>query len=188
MFTSITNRSEPSNKQIKEDKTTIILMFLYFDLELLFMICKLERNYLSCEFFTFSHSLKRDMEELPATKGATIDQALEKCGFGKYNVLLLLFAGLTLFNTVLEAMGISYILPIVECNFKLTTYQSGLLSAVSFIGIISSSHLIGFLTDIIGRRKIMAPSLFLGFVVTVLSSFAPTFETLFLLRFVNGFL
>lgn len=128
------------------------------------------------------------MEDLPAVKGATIDEALAKCGFGKYNGLLVLVAGFTLFNTVLEAMGISYILPIVECNFQLTTFQSGLLSAVSFIGIISSSHLMGYLTDVLGRRKIMAPSLLMGFAVTVCSSFAPTFELLFLLRFVNGFL
>ncbi|KAL5276213.1 hypothetical protein ACFFRR_001814 [Megaselia abdita] len=127
------------------------------------------------------------MENLPV-KGATIDEALAKCGFGKYNILLTLHAGFTLFNTVLEAIGISYVLPIVECNFKLSSFQSGLLSAVSFIGIISSSHLMGFLSDTMGRRKIMAPCLLMGFAVTIVSSFAPTFEILFLLRFVNGFL
>lgn len=123
-----------------------------------------------------------------AAKEATIDEALEKCGFGKFNIILVLHAGFTLFNTVLEAIGISYILPIVECNFQLTTFQSGILSAVSFIGIISSSHLMGLLSDTIGRRKVMVPCLLAGFVVTIVSSFAPNFEILFLLRFVNGFL
>lgn len=128
------------------------------------------------------------MAELPAVKGFTIDEALSKCGFGKFNITLVLLAGFTLFNTVLEAMGISYILPIVECNFGLSSLQTGLLSASSFIGIISSSHLMGFLSDTMGRRKIMVPSLLMGFAATVASSFATNFEVLFLMRFINGLL
>lgn len=128
------------------------------------------------------------MEVLPAVKGVTIDEALAKCGFGKFNICLVLLTGFTLFNTVLEAIGISFILPIVECNFQLTTSQSGLLSAVSFIGIISSSHLMGYLSDMKGRKKIIAPCMLMAFAVTIVSSFAPTFEVLFLLRYINGFL
>lgn len=107
--------------------------------------------------------------------------------FGKFNYLLILISGLILANVLLETLGISFVLPVSQCDLNLTIQERGILSAIGFAGIISSSHLWGFLADTTGRRNIIRPTLFLGFVVTVLSSFATNFWLMVILRYINGF-
>lgn len=128
------------------------------------------------------------LELTPTADGATINEALQKAGFGKFNVLLLPATALVMFNTLLEGLGISYVLSLVNCEFKLNSFQNGVLTAVNVMGIISSSHLMGYLSDILGRKAVMVPSLFLGFFITFASSFAPNFISLATLRFCSGFL
>lgn len=55
-------------------------------------------------------------------------------------------------------------------------------------GIITSSHLWGFLADTQGRKKIMQPTLFTAFVLTCLSTMTNNFWLFVILRFLNGFL
>lgn len=128
------------------------------------------------------------MSDLKAIERATVNEALEKAGFGKFNYALLFITGLVMFNTLLEGLGISYILAIINCEFKLNNFENGVLSAVNVLGIISSSHLMGFLSDTMGRKRIMVPTLFMGFFMTCASSFAPNFMVLTTLRFFSGFL
>ncbi|XP_037936819.1 synaptic vesicle glycoprotein 2B-like [Teleopsis dalmanni] len=118
----------------------------------------------------------------------TIEEALAQTHFGKFNYLLILFSGFVLKSVVFESVAISFALPILECDLSLNYQQQGIIGAVAFIGIIVSSHFWGFLADTTGRKRIMLPALFLGFLVTVLSSFSPNFESLVVLRFINGFL
>lgn len=121
-------------------------------------------------------------------KGAEyFENALEATTFGKFNYLLILISGLILANVLLETLGISFVLPVSQCDLNLTIQERGILSAIGFAGIISSSHLWGFLADTTGRRNIIRPTLFLGFVVTVLSSFATNFWLMVILRYINGF-
>ncbi|XP_055912649.1 synaptic vesicle glycoprotein 2B-like isoform X2 [Eupeodes corollae] len=114
-------------------------------------------------------------------------EALEKTKFGKFNYFLIIIAGLVLANVLLETASIGFILPISQCDLKLTNQDKGILSAIGFAGIILSSHLWGFLADTKGRRKVILPTLLMAFVFTVLSSFSHTFWVLVLLRLVNGF-
>ncbi|XP_036218388.2 niacin transporter NiaP isoform X1 [Bactrocera oleae] len=121
-------------------------------------------------------------------KGAEyFETALEATTFGKFNYLLILISGLILANVLLETLGISFVLPVSQCDLNLTIQERGILSAIGFAGIISSSHLWGFLADTTGRRNIIRPTLLLGFVVTVLSSFATNFWLMVILRYINGF-
>lgn len=76
-----------------------------------------------------------------------MEEALTRTGFGKYNVLLIVFSGLVLSTVLLETLGISYILPVSECELNLSSKDKGLLSGIVFAGIIASSHLWGFLAD-----------------------------------------
>ena len=123
-------------------------------------------------------------------RSANVDfeEALERTGFGIFNYFLVVLSGGVLSAVLLETLGISFILPIAECDLKLTTKNKGLLSAVSFIGIIASSHLWGFLADTRGRRKIIMPTLFVAFAISIASSFVKSFWILTLLRFLNGVL
>lgn len=70
----------------------------------------------------------------------------------------------------------------------MTTQNKGILSAIALIGIITSSHMWGFLADTRGRRKIIIPTLLISFLCTVLSSLVTNFSLFVTLRFFTGFL
>uniref|UniRef100_A0A182YJP5 Major facilitator superfamily (MFS) profile domain-containing protein n=2 Tax=Anopheles stephensi TaxID=30069 RepID=A0A182YJP5_ANOST len=133
------------------------------------------------------------IDKLPEPKDVTyqrpvkLDDALLMTKFGIYNLCLITISGTILAAVLLETLGISYVLPVAECDLLLTTKEKGVLSAISFAGIISSSHLWGFLADTRGRRTVILPTLFLAFVSTVLSSFTTNFWLITLTRFFTGF-
>ncbi|KAM7350063.1 synaptic vesicle glycoprotein 2A-like [Cochliomyia hominivorax] len=115
------------------------------------------------------------------------EKALELTTFGKFNYLFIFISGLILANVLLETLAISFVLPVSQCDINLTIQERGIMSAIGFAGIIISSHLWGFLADTRGRRKIIRPTLLIGFVITVFSSFSNNFWTFVILRFLNGF-
>ncbi|XP_055846361.1 synaptic vesicle glycoprotein 2B-like [Episyrphus balteatus] len=122
------------------------------------------------------------------SKAVSIDEALEMTKFGKFNYFIISVSGFILINVIMETLGISFVLPILKCDLELTYQEKGILGAVGFLGIITSSHLWGFLADTNGRRKIIAPTLFAAYFVSIISSFSPNFVTLAVLRYLNGFL
>lgn len=83
-------------------------------------------------------------------------------------------------------MGISFVFP-VACELNLTTTEKGVLSTIALVGVITSSHLWGFLADTMGRRKIIVPTLFLSFVCTALSSMSTRYAVLVFFRYFSGF-
>ncbi|XP_036319459.1 synaptic vesicle glycoprotein 2B-like [Rhagoletis pomonella] len=116
----------------------------------------------------------------------SIDEALERTGFGKFNMWMILFSGMVLINVVLESVGMSFALPVIGCDLNLSHQEQGVLGAVSFAGVIASSHFWGFLADTTGRKRIMQPALLLGYIATICSSLSPNFITFAILRFLNG--
>lgn len=118
----------------------------------------------------------------------TLDDALAKTGFGKFNYLLIFLCGAILGCVFLETVGINFILPVAQCDLELENLDKAILSAIGFVGMIVSSHLWGFLADTRGRKTVMVPTLFIAFAITIVSSFATSFWFMVLLRFLNGFL
>ncbi|XP_055842580.1 synaptic vesicle glycoprotein 2B-like [Episyrphus balteatus] len=122
------------------------------------------------------------------TENVSIDDALAETGYGKFNYFVIVISGMILINVILECTGLCFVLPVINCDMDLSYQKKGILGAVSFLGMICSSHLWGFLADTTGRRNVIRPTLIAGYLVTVMSSFSPNFWTLTILRFVNGFL
>lgn len=118
----------------------------------------------------------------------TLEEALVKIGFGKFSFVLVILTGSILGCVVLETVGINFVLPVAQCDLDLSTRDKGVLSAIGFVGMIVSSHLWGFLADTRGRKTVIVPTLFIAFVITIISSFAKSFWFLVLMRFLNGFL
>lgn len=85
-------------------------------------------------------------------------------------------------------LGISFVFPVAECDLALTTQNKGVLSGISSIGIIVSSHFWGFLADTRGRKSVIVPTLILSFFASFLSSLATNFGMLVICRFFSGFL
>lgn len=105
---------------------------------------------------------------------------------GKYQAWLIFFTGFSIMGVSLENVSISYILSYAQCDLNFTTSQKGVLTAISFLGIVSTSYIWGFLVDTCGRQKILSISALCGFLFSFLSAFAPNFYTLVVFRFLAG--
>ncbi|KAL7045032.1 hypothetical protein ACKWTF_002134 [Chironomus riparius] len=115
------------------------------------------------------------------------EDAIAEIGFGKVQILVLFAAFLILANTLAETMGISFVIPAAVCDLNLTTSDKGLLSGMTFLGVMSSSHLFGFLADTKGRRVVVLWTLLGSTISTFLSVFMKDFTIFLILRFFSGF-
>lgn len=108
--------------------------------------------------------------------------------FGFFNYFLIWISGSIFAAVFFENCAIGFVLPVSQCDLDLSTQQKGILGGVSFVGIICSSHLWGFLADTKGRKCIIQPTLMIAFCLSVIASFSSNFYTMATLRFLNGFL
>uniref|UniRef100_T1GJ92 Major facilitator superfamily (MFS) profile domain-containing protein n=1 Tax=Megaselia scalaris TaxID=36166 RepID=T1GJ92_MEGSC len=123
---------------------------------------------------------------LPMERAESFEKALELAKFGKFNILLICTAGIVMANIYLETTSMNVVLPVSQCDLHWTQKERNLLGAVSYIGIIISSHCWGFVGDTFGRKKVLVPTLLVGFVVSVISSFCNSFTCMFIFRLING--
>lgn len=114
------------------------------------------------------------------------DDALELIGFGRAQLELIVICGVTIMATICETMGISVILPAAKCDLPMSAGNQGLLSGATFLGIMVSSYVWGYLSDTRGRRKMMRYGLYATAVCAVVSSFANDFSSLLVLRLMAG--
>jgi VNT family MFS transporter (synaptic vesicle glycoprotein 2) len=88
-----------------------------------------------------------------------------------------------------EIAGISYYLPVAECDLGITSkLDYGIINGFAYAGLVLSYYLWGVIGDTKGRRKVLIPTLFMGFFISVLASFTSSFWMFAVLRFLNGFL
>lgn len=118
----------------------------------------------------------------------TLEEALDKAGFGRFNYALIIITGAIVCCVFLETVSINYILPVAQCDLNMSNQHKGILSGIGFAGIIVSSHLWGFLADTRGRKAVIVPTLFIAFLLTVISSVTKSFWLMVVLRFLNGVL
>lgn len=127
------------------------------------------------------------MDKFSLEPSYTFEEAIKKCGFGKFNYILILLAGSLMACAFIELTSVNFILPISQCDLNLSTTDKGTLSAIGYVGVILSSHMWGFFSDSKGRKAALVPSLVLAFTATFISSLVNSFWFLVLLRFLNGF-
>ncbi|KAJ9164525.1 hypothetical protein P3X46_024091 [Hevea brasiliensis] len=116
----------------------------------------------------------------------TVDEALLAMGFGKFQCLFLLYAGMGWISEAMEMMILSYVGPAVQHTWGLTSKQESLITTVVFVGMMVGAYSWGLLSDKYGRRKgFLVPAIVTsGF--GLLSSFAPNYVTLILSRCLVG--
>lgn len=88
--------------------------------------------------------------------------------------------------SIIGASAISPALPAVRDAFNLETETVGLLMTVFTLPGIFFIPITGFLADRYGRKAVIIPALFLYGTAGGLSTLAPDFETLLILRFIAG--
>lgn len=62
------------------------------------------------------------------------EDVLKEIGFGRVQIELLIASFLILLDVMNETMGISFILPVAQCDMKLSESDKGLLSGIIFVG------------------------------------------------------
>ncbi|KAL3276541.1 hypothetical protein HHI36_011916 [Cryptolaemus montrouzieri] len=116
----------------------------------------------------------------------SFDEAITLTGFGAFNICLFFIIGGFLMCVIIETMSMMFIVPAAKCDLQLTLSQQGLLSSISFFGVVTSSHAWGFLADTRGRRNVLICSLISSFIASICCSFVQTSWLFILLRYING--
>ncbi|KAI9084495.1 hypothetical protein K1719_033483 [Acacia pycnantha] len=116
----------------------------------------------------------------------TIDEALTAMGFGKFQLLVLVYAGLGWTAEAMEVMILSVVGPAVQSAWSLSPQQENLITSVVFAGTLIGAYTWGIVSDKHGRRKgFLIPSLFTA-TAGLLSAFSPTYIFLIFFRFMVG--
>uniref|UniRef100_A0A182NE16 Major facilitator superfamily (MFS) profile domain-containing protein n=1 Tax=Anopheles dirus TaxID=7168 RepID=A0A182NE16_9DIPT len=85
-----------------------------------------------------------------------------------------------------ETMGISIVIPAAQCDLNLSPTDKGILTGVSFAGIIVSSHFWGYMADTKGRRRTLIVSLMLTAICALVSGLSINYTMMVAMRFMVG--
>lgn len=100
------------------------------------------------------------MEEEYDGQSYTVDDALLALGFGKFQVFVMLFAGMGLASDAMEMMLLSFIGPAVQSVWGLSAHQESFVTSIVFAGMLVGAYSWGVVSDIFGRRLEFIPSCF----------------------------
>jgi MFS family permease len=73
-------------------------------------------------------------------------------GFGKFQILLMIYAGIAWMGESMELMLLSFIGPSVHAQWNLSSTQESYLSSIVFIGMLIGAYSWGIVSDSRGRR------------------------------------
>ncbi|KAF8407375.1 hypothetical protein HHK36_006506 [Tetracentron sinense] len=130
----------------------------------------------------------------------TVDEALVAMGFGKFQGLVLAYAGMGWVAEAMEMMLLSFVGPAVQSEWGLSSHEESLISSVVFAGMLVGAYSWGIVSDIYGRRQVWCHVFCTGtftmngFLITAivtsiagfLSAFAPNYTSLLILRCLVG--
>ncbi|KAL2250970.1 organic cation/carnitine transporter 7 isoform X1 [Sesamum indicum] len=119
--------------------------------------------------------------------GYTVDEALSSVGFGTFQVLSLVFAGIGWCSDAMEVTLLSFIGPALESEWSLSPTEESLLSTAVFGGMLVGSYFLGFIADAYGRRTGIRGVAIITFAAGLVSAFSPDYKSLVILRFFVGF-
>ncbi|XP_039760272.1 synaptic vesicle glycoprotein 2B-like [Pararge aegeria] len=115
-----------------------------------------------------------------------LEDALTLCKFGKFHFLLLAASLCSIFAAMLVTTTSSYILPVAECDLKMTIMYKGLLNAIPFLGQIGASLFTGFLVDTFGRKIFLIGGNVGIFIGTLLEGSSQTYWMMLFIKLIEG--
>jgi putative MFS transporter len=117
----------------------------------------------------------------------TIDNAIDRIGFGKFQKRLLAVCGVTWAADAAEVFLIAFALPGFKEDFGLSSAEAGLVVSSTFLGMLVGAWFWGSLSDKIGRRTGFQITIAIFAVFGLASAFAPSAIWLAVLRCLTGF-
>ena len=88
----------------------------------------------------------------PNMETYTTDDALSMMGFGKFQALVLIYAGMGWVAEAMELMLLSFLGPFIREEWNVSPENESLLSSVVFAGMLLGACAWGFVSDKYGRR------------------------------------
>jgi MFS family permease len=82
----------------------------------------------------------------------TTDDALTAMGFGKFQALVLVYAGTGWLADSMELMLLSFVGPLIRQQWNVSAQHESLLSSVVFTGMLIGACSWGYISDKYGRR------------------------------------
>ncbi|XP_043713994.1 organic cation/carnitine transporter 7 [Telopea speciosissima] len=116
----------------------------------------------------------------------TVDEALVSLGFGKFQCLLLAYAGMGWVAEAMEMMLLSFVGPAVQAKWGLSSQQESLITSIVFAGMLVGAYSWGIVSDNYGRRKGFVITAVVTFGAGFLSAFAPNYISLIIVRCLVG--
>ncbi|XP_034473209.1 synaptic vesicle 2-related protein [Drosophila innubila] len=123
----------------------------------------------------------------PAQREYSFEEAITLTGVGRFHLKLLLICGLCFMAVMVEIMGVSLIMPLVKCDLQSTIEQQGMLASAGFLGVVLSSHAMGFLADTWGRVATLRYAMMFSAISSIVSAFSVNIWMLIVCRFLTGF-
>jgi putative MFS transporter len=117
----------------------------------------------------------------------TVQEAIDRVGFGRFQRRLLLVCGVTWAADAAEVLLLAFALPAISADFGLSRATGGLLVTSTFLGMLVGAWFWGLVADRVGRRAGFQLTVLIFAVFGTLSAFAPNAGTLLVLRALTGF-
>ncbi|XP_017845786.1 synaptic vesicle glycoprotein 2B-like isoform X2 [Drosophila busckii] len=117
---------------------------------------------------------------------ADFETAIAECGFGLFNVFIMLSALPCLMGMVFSAASISFVLPTAECDLGLSMQEKGILFAITYAGMILSAVPWGFMADTMGRRVVLISGGWLDSICVLCAASSQNTTQLMVFKFFDG--
>ncbi|XP_073831035.1 uncharacterized protein [Musca autumnalis] len=125
--------------------------------------------------------------ELDFEEPADYETAIKVCGFGRFNVLLLVVAIPAVMAAVFETAVVSFILPSAECDLNLDLVDKGTLNGITYGGMIVSAVAWGYLADTKGRKNLLIWGFLIDVICVICAAVSQNVFQLMLAKFFGGF-
>jgi MFS family permease len=117
----------------------------------------------------------------------TIDEAIDHMGFGYFQLKNIFMLSILYMSEAMELMLLSILGSLLNCSWKrLSDFEQALLTTFVFVGMGLASPVWGKFCDKYGRKSVVILSTFITFYFGALSSVAPTFFWILILRTLVG--
>ncbi|CAB9516858.1 Synaptic vesicle 2-related protein [Seminavis robusta] len=128
-----------------------------------------------------------DTDDAIVILSLTMDDAMDRLGFGTFQYRLVWAAGLCVMADGLEILLLSVLTVVLRAEWNLLEWQASLLMSSVFCGALLGSLVLGQLADHYGRKPIFILTAAIIALLGVLTGFATTFHWLILCRWGVGF-
>lgn len=122
-----------------------------------------------------------------SSTGYTLEEAIEKIGFGCFQIKLLFIVSAIWMADAMEMMLLTFLSPAVKCEWDLTQSEEATITTVVFVGMGVGSFFWGRVQDQYGRRRGYLACVVWTLVFGVATAFAGSYGTLLLCRLMVGF-